>query len=59
MRAVVLEEGDPMLDGPAREAVVTRAMLMRAEAVLAVNSLRGVMRASLRQAATASALYRW
>ncbi|MFC4519207.1 chorismate-binding protein [Cupriavidus pinatubonensis] len=59
MRAAVLEAGDPMLDGPAREAVVTRAMLMRAEAVLAANSLRGVMRASLRQAATASALYRW
>ncbi len=48
MRAVVLEEGDAWLDGPVREAVVTRAMLMRADAVVVVNSLRGVMRAVLR-----------
>jgi para-aminobenzoate synthetase/4-amino-4-deoxychorismate lyase len=48
MRAVVLEEGGAGLDGPAREAIVTRPMLMRAEAIVAVNSLRGVMRATLR-----------
>ncbi|CAG2129697.1 Isochorismate synthase MenF [Cupriavidus yeoncheonensis] len=47
MRAVVLEEGDALLDGTAREAVVTRAMLMRAQAIVAVNSLRGAMRAVL------------
>jgi len=48
MRAVVLEQGDALLDGPAREGIVTRAMLMRAQAIVAVNSLRGAMRATLR-----------
>ncbi|WP_224080895.1 chorismate-binding protein [Cupriavidus laharis] len=48
MRAVVLEEGDALLGGPVREGIVTRAMLMRAETIMAVNSLRGVMRATLR-----------
>lgn len=48
MRAVVLEQGDALVDGTAREGIVTRAMLMRAEAIVAVNSLRGAMRATLR-----------
>ncbi|WER45365.1 bifunctional anthranilate synthase component I family protein/class IV aminotransferase [Cupriavidus sp. WKF15] len=48
MRAVMLEHGDALLDGTAREGIVTRAMLMRAQAIVAVNSLRGAMRATLR-----------
>lgn len=47
MRAAILEQGDPLLDGPAREAVITRAMLARAEAVVVANALRGAMRATL------------
>ncbi|GJG98721.1 aminodeoxychorismate synthase component I [Cupriavidus pauculus] len=47
MRAVVLEEGDALVDGPVMEAVVTREMVLRAEAVVVVNALRGVMRAEL------------
>ncbi|WP_454742240.1 aminodeoxychorismate synthase component I [Cupriavidus necator] len=50
MRAVVLEEGGAALGAPAEtieEAVVTRAMLARAEAIVVVNALRGVLPATL------------
>ena len=47
MRATILEHGDPLLDGPVREGVITRAMLARAEAVVVANALRGAMRATL------------
>lgn len=48
MRAVVMEEGDALIDGPVEEAVVTRAMLRRAQAVVIANALRGTMRARVR-----------
>ncbi|WP_454736612.1 aminodeoxychorismate synthase component I [Cupriavidus necator] len=50
MRAVVLEEGGAALGAPGEtieEAVVTRAMLARAEAIVVVNALRGVLPATL------------
>ncbi len=50
MRAVVLEEGGAALGAPgetAEEAVVTRAMLARAEAIMVVNALRGALPATL------------
>ncbi|MNU05347.1 hypothetical protein D3C72_2501170 [compost metagenome] len=50
MRAVVLEEGGAALGAPGEtieEAVVTRAMLARAEAIVVVNALRGVQPATL------------
>ncbi|NUO84718.1 MAG: aminodeoxychorismate synthase component I, partial [Cupriavidus sp.] len=50
MRAVVLETGGAALGAPAEEieeAVVTRAMLARAEAIVLVNALRGAMPATL------------
>ncbi|CAQ70493.1 Anthranilate/para-aminobenzoate synthase component I [Cupriavidus taiwanensis LMG 19424] len=50
MRAVVLEAGGAALGTPGEqveEAVVTRAMLARAEAIVLVNALRGVMPARL------------
>jgi len=50
MRAVVLAQGDALLDGPAAEGVVTREMLARAQTLVAVNSLRGVLRAQLKPA---------
>ncbi|AOY92806.1 aminodeoxychorismate synthase component I [Cupriavidus sp. USMAA2-4] len=50
MRAVVLEQGDALLDGPAAEGVITRAMLARAQALVVVNSLRGVLPACLKPA---------
>ena len=50
MRAVVLEQGDAPLDGPAAEGVITRAMLARAQALVVVNSLRGVLPARLKPA---------
>jgi para-aminobenzoate synthetase / 4-amino-4-deoxychorismate lyase len=48
MRAVVLEEGDALIDGPVAETVVTREMVLRAEAIVIANALRGTMRARLR-----------
>ena len=48
MRAVVMEEGDALVDGPVEEAVVTRAMVLRAEAIVVANALRGTMRARVR-----------
>lgn len=48
MRAVVLEEGDAVVDDRAQEGVITRGMLARAEAIVVANSLRGAMRARLR-----------
>ncbi|NOV25261.1 aminodeoxychorismate synthase component I [Cupriavidus necator] len=51
MRAVVLETGSAALGAPGEtveEAVITRAMLARAEAIVLVNALRGVMPARLR-----------
>ncbi|WP_407923190.1 chorismate-binding protein [Cupriavidus agavae] len=50
MRAVVLEEGDARIDGPVAEATITREMVLRADQVVVVNALRGVMRAAVRQA---------
>ncbi|NSX12579.1 aminodeoxychorismate synthase component I [Cupriavidus taiwanensis] len=50
MRAVVLETGGAALGAPGEaveEAVVTRAMLARAEAIVLVNALRGAMPAQL------------
>jgi len=47
MRAVVLEEGDALIDGPVTEATVTREMVQRADAIVIANALRGTMRASL------------
>jgi len=47
MRAVVLDEGDALVDGPVAEATVTREMLRRAEAIVIANALRGTMRARL------------
>ncbi|WP_349606312.1 MULTISPECIES: bifunctional anthranilate synthase component I family protein/class IV aminotransferase [Cupriavidus] len=50
MRAVVLGEGGAALGAPGEtveEAVVTRAMLARAEAIVVVNALRGAMPATL------------
>lgn len=47
MRAVVLEEGDALIDGPIAEATVTREMVLRAEAIVIANALRGTMRAVL------------
>jgi len=47
MRAVMLEQGDALLDGPAHEATVTRDMLARAEAIVLANALRGAMSAVL------------
>jgi len=47
MRAVVLEEGDALIDGPVGEATVTREMVQRAEAIVIANALRGTMRAHL------------
>ncbi len=48
MRAVVLEAGDALIDGPIEQAVVTREMVRRAEAIVIANALRGTMRARLR-----------
>jgi len=48
MRAVMLEEGDALFDTPASEAVITRAMLARAESIVVVNALRGAMPAKLK-----------
>ena len=47
MRAVVLEQGDGRIDGPVAEAVITREMVLRAEAIILANALRGTMRARL------------
>jgi len=47
MRAAVLADGARYLGGPAREAVVTRAMLARREALALANALRGVLPAVL------------
>ncbi|MGO4330677.1 chorismate-binding protein [Cupriavidus sp. 2TAF22] len=47
MRAAVLADGRRYLGGPVREAVVTRAMLRRCEALAVANSLRGVLPAAL------------
>ncbi|AQV95478.1 aminodeoxychorismate synthase component I [Cupriavidus necator] len=50
MRAVVLDEGGSALGAPGEtveEAVVTRAMLARTEAIVVVNALRGAMPATL------------
>ncbi|MFS8930005.1 aminodeoxychorismate synthase component I [Cupriavidus taiwanensis] len=50
MRAVVLEAGGAALGAPGEpveEAVVPRAMLARAEAIVLVNALRGAMPAKL------------
>lgn len=47
MRAVLLEEGGALLDGPAEEAIITREMLARAEAIVLTNALRGAMPALL------------
>ncbi len=48
MRAALLEEGDTLLGGRAKEAVITREMLLRAQGLVVANSLRGAMRAKLR-----------
>jgi para-aminobenzoate synthetase/4-amino-4-deoxychorismate lyase len=48
MRAVVLEAGDALIDGPIEQAVVTREMVRHAEAIVIANALRGTMRARLR-----------
>jgi len=48
MRAVVLEAGDALIDGPIEQAVVTREMVRHAEAIVLANALRGTMRARLR-----------
>ncbi|WP_137923245.1 aminodeoxychorismate synthase component I [Cupriavidus sp. 2SB] len=48
MRAVVLEEGDALIDGPVVKATITREMVLRAGQIVLVNALRGVMRAVLR-----------
>ena len=48
MRAVVLEEGDALVEGPVTETTVTREMVLRAEAIVIANALRGTMRARLR-----------
>ncbi len=48
MRAVVMEEGDARIDGPVSEATVTRDMVLRAEAIVIANALRGTMGARLR-----------
>ena len=48
MRAVVLEEGNALIDGPVREAAVTREMLLQSEAIVIANALRGTMAARLR-----------
>ncbi|QET00687.1 aminodeoxychorismate synthase component I [Cupriavidus pauculus] len=53
MRAQLLEQGvsqgvrqgDATLDGPAREATITRAMFARAQRVVVCNALRGAMTA--------------
>ncbi len=50
MRAVVLEEGDALIDGPVAETTVTREMVLGAEAIVIANALRGTMRARLRDA---------
>ncbi|MHA7681755.1 chorismate-binding protein [Cupriavidus sp. PET2-C1] len=47
MRAAVLGDGARYLGGTVREAVVTRAMLLSAEALALANSLRGVLSAEL------------
>ncbi|WP_420993718.1 chorismate-binding protein [Cupriavidus sp. 30B13] len=47
MRAAVLADGARYLGGPVREAVVTRAMLARREALAVANALRGVLPAVL------------
>ena len=47
MRAAVLGDGARYLGGTVREAVVTRAMLLGAEALALANSLRGVLSAQL------------
>jgi len=47
MRAAVLADGARYLGGPVSEAVITRAMLRRAEALALANSLRGVLPAVL------------
>ncbi|MNT54332.1 hypothetical protein D3C72_1914890 [compost metagenome] len=52
MRAVALDEGGAALGAPGEvvtEAVITRAMLARAEAIVLVNALRGAMPATLSQ----------
>lgn len=49
MRAVVIEEGDAAIDGPVKEAPVTRDMVLRAESVAIGNALRGVMRVRVRR----------
>ena len=43
MRAVLLEDATPWLDGPLRERSLTRADVARAEAIAVCNALRGVM----------------
>ncbi|WP_423782019.1 aminodeoxychorismate synthase component I [Cupriavidus pauculus] len=48
MRAVVIEEGDALVDGPVVEATITREMLLRAQAIVIANALRGTLRAQLR-----------
>ncbi|PLQ01390.1 chorismate-binding protein [Cupriavidus pauculus] len=48
MRAVVLEAGDALVDGPVAETTVTREMVLRAEAIVIANALRGAMPARLR-----------
>lgn len=47
MRAAVLGDGAHFLGGTVREAVITRAMLLSAEALALANSLRGVLSAEL------------
>ncbi|RLK44212.1 chorismate-binding protein [Cupriavidus plantarum] len=48
MRAVMLEQGHPLLTTPAREAPITRAMLTRAQQIVVCNALRGAMVAVLK-----------
>lgn len=47
MRAHILAHQQHLLDAPAREAIITRTQLAQAEAILAVNALRGIMPARL------------
>lgn len=53
MRAVLLSDATPWLNGPLRERSLTRADVARAEAVAVCNALRGVMPAHFEPALTA------
>jgi len=43
MRAVLLEDATPWLGAPLRERMLTRADVVRAEAIAVCNALRGVV----------------